>query len=77
MDFVDKKEEFANMLESFAKEELSKEDLLTKVNQLKEDEDINNISLFENIFEEILNSIDDLSNKEIKQRALLIRSYIE
>lgn len=77
MDFVDKKEEFADMLENFAKGEVSNQQLLEKVSQLQKDSDFKDKSLFENIFKELNSSLDELSNKEIKQRVLLIRSYVE
>ena len=77
MDFVDKKEDFANLLEQFNANEVSQEDVLSRVKEFSQDEDFKEKPLFENIFNELQEYIQDLSRKEIKQRILLIRSYLE
>lgn len=77
MDFVDKKEEFADVLELFVAGQASREDVLSRVETLELDDDFKGIALFENIFKELKNYLDDLSRKELKQRVLFIRSYLE
>lgn len=77
MDFVDKKEELADVLELFVAGQASREDVLSRVQTLELDEEFKQIPLFENIFKELKEYLDDLSRKELKQRVLFIRSYLE
>lgn len=77
MDFIDKKEDFADMLELYVAGQASGEDILSRVNSLKQDEDFKGRPLFENIFNELQEYLEDLSRKELKQRVLMIRSYLE
>lgn len=77
MDFIDKKENLANLIELYIIDKKNKDQLILKVNELFEDSDFKGKDLFENILDELNNFLDELSNKELKQRILLIRSYIE
>lgn len=77
MDFIDKKEEFADVLELFVAGQASRGDVLSRVQTLELDDDFKGIPLFENIFKELKEYLDDLSRKELKQRVLFIRSYLE
>jgi hypothetical protein len=77
MDFIDKKEKLADLIELYIKDENNKEELIGFVEELSSDNDFKNKDLFHNLFGELLNYFDDLSKKELKQRVLLIRSYID
>ncbi len=75
-DFIDKKEELADVLEEYLKTK-NREALLTKIEKYKKDPDFMEKELFNNILNELTDYLDELSNKEIKQRILLIRSFID
>lgn len=76
-DFIDKKEDFANLLESYLSDEGYRDELLDMISRLKADEDFKDIALFKNILNELEAYLDELSRKEIKQRILMIRSYMD
>lgn len=74
-EFVDKKEKFADLLEEYIKNK-DKESLLSSIKEYEKDNDFMDKELFANIIKEIKNNLDDLSNQELKQRVLLVRSYL-
>jgi histidyl-tRNA synthetase len=77
MDFIDKKEKLANLLEEYLSDVSKKEDLLNIVKEFKQDSDFAGKELFSNLFNELTNYLSELSSKELKQRILIIRSYME
>lgn len=77
MDFVDKKEAFADVVEQFIAGEVDKETLDSKISEYATDSDFIGKPLFENIFKELSFSSEELSRRELKQRVLMIRSYID
>ncbi len=77
MDFVDKKEKLVGLLEDYLDDNEKENELMQYINELSNDVDFVNKDLFRNIFEEIQKYLPELSKKEIKQRILMIRGYIE
>lgn len=77
MDFVDKKEKLADLLEQFLTNNENKDELISYSKELKQDADFKNKALFEGIFKDIELYLNELSRKELKQRILLIRSFME
>lgn len=76
MDFIDKKEKFAELIEKFAEDNSKEKELLDLISEFKLDEDFKGKELFENLFNELTRYLSELSRKELKQRALMIRSFI-
>ena len=77
MDFIDKKEQFADSLEAYVADSAKKEELLSLVNDFSFDQDFKGKELFMNIFSELKSSLDELSRRELKQRILMVRSFLE
>lgn len=77
MDFVDKKEKLATLIEKYIHDSNSENELLTYIKELSEDSDFISKELFKNIFDELLKYLPELSRKELKQRILMIRGFIE
>ena len=76
MDFVEKKDEIAQIIEKYASQEVSKDELISKINELSNDLDFKDKDLFKTIFTELVEYVDELSSKELRLRALMIRSYM-
>lgn len=76
-DFVDKKERLADLIEEYIQNKEMKNDLISFVNELSKDEDFKEKELFKNIFKELNQYLLELSTKELKQRVLMIRGFIE
>ncbi|MFW6285874.1 MAG: hypothetical protein ACOC16_01760 [Nanoarchaeota archaeon] len=76
MDFIDKKEKFADLIEAFIENQDAQIELLNYVKLLEKDEDFKDKDLFLKIFDDIKTLLQDLSKRELKQRVLLIRSYL-
>ncbi len=77
MDFIDKKEKFADMIEDYIASQISKEELISYIKEISKDSEFMSRSLFENMIKELTQYFDELSRRELKQRILMIRSYIE
>lgn len=77
MDFVDKKEKLADLIESYLADDSKKDEVLNYVEELSKDSDFKDKELFMNLFGELLNYFNELSKKELKQRILMIRTYLE
>ena len=77
VDFMNKKEKLAKLLEQFNQNRQTKEELLSYTKELEEDSEFRNKDLFVGLFKDINNFLNELSQKDIKQRILLIRSFIE
>jgi len=74
-DFIDKKEEFVKVLENYLINK-NKEELFKNLEKFKNDPNFIDKELFKKIIEELHNYINELTDKEIKQRILLAKSYI-
>lgn len=75
MDFVEKKEKLADLIEEYLKDNEKEAELLTFVNELSNDYDFKDKELFLNIFDELQRFLPELSQKELKQRVLMIRGF--
>lgn len=76
-DFVDKKERLADLIEEYMIDSSKESELLSLINEFSNDEDFRGNTLFKNIFDELARFLGELSNKELKQRVLMIRTYME
>ncbi len=77
MDFIDKKVDLLNVFKEYIdKPEENKDLLFQKINKYKEDMDFKDKELFQNIFLELEFNLDELNRKELKQRYLMIETYI-
>ena len=77
MDFVDKKEKLADLIEEYIEDPNKEEKLYSFLHEIEQDEDFRGKDLFENLFKELKEYLGELSRKELKQRVLLIRSYFD
>lgn len=75
-DFVDKKEKIANLLEEYLEKKENLEQIKKQINIYLNDEDFKEKELFTNIFYEINKDLENLTNKQIKQRISMIRTYL-
>lgn len=75
--FVDKKEKLADLIDGYIDDNSKSDELLKFVDELRYDEDFRDKELFRNIFREIREYLSELSVKELKQRVLMIRSFME
>lgn len=75
-DFIEKKQRIVNTFNQYIMQEISKEEFIQKIQEFSKDVELGQIQLFNSIFQEILTSIDELTLKEIKQRKLMIESFI-
>ena len=76
-DFVDKKERVADLIEDYIQDDSKEKELLSFIHDLSIDDDFKNKELFHSIFKELSSSLSELSRRELKQRILMIRSFIE
>lgn len=77
MDFVDKKERLADLIEEYIEDREKEQELMQLMDELREDEDFKRKELFQNIFDELSKYLPDLSRRELKQRVLMIRTYLD
>lgn len=70
-----KKEKLVSLIESYIADTNKDYDLLYYVHELKKDVDFKGKDLFASIFHEFENHLKELSQRELKQRVLLIRSF--
>lgn len=75
MDFVEKKEKLADLIEEYLKDNEKEAELLNFVNESSNDFDFKDKELFLNIFNELQKFLPELSQKELKQRVLMIRGF--
>lgn len=68
-------EQLIKILEKFVNNEINKEELLQNLNLIKKDESLLKEELIKQILEELENSIDEITRKEIKQRILMLKTY--
>ena len=76
-DFIDKKENLADLIEGYMVDNQKEKELLEMVNELSDDNEFKNKDLFRSIFVDLIKYLSELSRKELKQRVLMIRSYID
>lgn len=76
-DFIDKKENLADLIEGYMVDNQKEKELLEMVSELSSDDEFKNKDLFKGIFVDIIKYLSELSRKELKQRVLMIRSYID
>ncbi len=77
MDFIDKKEKLADLLEEFIENNQKEAELTSYIQELSKDIEFKGKELFGNLFQELIQYLPELSRKELKQRVLIIRSFIE
>ena len=75
-DFISKKEEVVLCFNSYITQEIELKEFTDKIKFFLQDHDLIQIDLFKNIFNEIIEYHQELSLKDIKQRKLMIESYI-
>lgn len=77
MNFIEEKEKLADTIEAVARGEESKENLFSLIEELKQEDSFKDKKLFTDTFNTLENHFEEFSRRELKQRALMIRSYIE
>lgn len=77
MDFIDKKENLAKTIEEYSLDKSKESELMSLVREYSDDSDFKGKELFMNIFNEFEKFVSELSSKELKQRVLMIRSYMD
>ncbi|MCH8519606.1 MAG: hypothetical protein LAT82_02525 [Nanoarchaeota archaeon] len=75
-DFISKKQHVVNRFNSYISQEIELEEFIDNINSFLQDYDLIQIDLFKSIFNEIVEYHQELSLKDIKQRKLMIESYI-
>lgn len=75
-DIVDKKQSIIQTFDLYIQSHLTKQEFLEKIQEFSKDLEIVNIDLFKSIINEILQIFDELSVKELKQRKLMIESFL-
>lgn len=79
MDFVDKKDRLAELVETYARDKNDEnyQSLISFIDELSSDEDFNSKELFTKLFDELKRFSSDLTSRELKQRALMIKTYMD
>jgi len=77
MDFIDKKERIADLIEEYISNEGSGQELIDYCVQMSIDFDFKNKELFQNLLPEIIKYLPQLSRKDLKQRVSMIRTFME
>ena len=75
-DFISKKQELIKVFTDYINQDLSQEDFINSISILLQDPIINQVELFKKTVEEIIEYHEELSLKDIKQRKLMLESYI-
>ena len=75
-DSITKKSEVVNAFDNYITQEISREEFVSLIEKFANEEVLKGIELFQTIFKEISNYSEDLSIKEIKQRKLMIESFM-
>lgn len=70
-----KKEKLVSLIESYIADSSKANELQYFVRELKMDVDFKGKDLFASIFHEFENHLKELTQRELKQRVLLIRSF--
>lgn len=77
MDFIDKKEKIADLIEEYISNGENAPELVEYCTQMVVDGDFKNKDLFQSMLPEIVKYLPELSRKELKQRVLLIRTFMD
>ncbi len=77
MDFIDKKEQLADLIENYIQDKEKKGELLSYINELSNEKEFSSRQLFSTIFLELNSHLEELKTKDLKQRMMMIRSFIE
>lgn len=79
MDFVDKKDRLAELVETYVRDKNDEnyQSLISFIDELSSDEDFNSKELFTKLFDELKRFSSDLTSRELKQRALMIKTYMD
>ena len=77
VDFIEKKEKLAKLIESYIENIEVEAELMSYINELSNDFEFREKELFVNICNELQKFLPELSRKELKQRVLMIRRYLE
>ena len=77
MDYAEKKEKLASLIEEAADDRGKKDELMAFILELTKDVEFSRKDLYKSILPEIGNYFDELSRKELKQRASMIRTFLE
>lgn len=76
-DFVDKKEAFADLMEEYMVDSDKEAELVQMATELSLDPEFKDKDLFKGIFADVQKYLPELSRKELKQRVLMVRSFLE
>ena len=77
MDFIDKKEKLADLIEKYIENNSAKDELKTYVLELEKDPEFKDKQLFRSVFADVKTYLEQLSRKELKQRVMIIRSFLD
>lgn len=75
-DFISKKQKIVEIFTFYISQEISQDDFIQQISNIVKDNEIMQIDLFKSILNEVIEFGHELSLKEIKQRKLMIESYI-
>lgn len=75
-DFISKKQKVLEVFTNYIEQKISKQDFTEELSNFLEDPTFIQVELFKKIFEEILTYREELSLKDIKQRKLMLESFI-
>lgn len=75
-DFISKKQEVTRAFDNYINQEISREEFISTISKYLQDPILSQVELFKKTIEEIIQYCDELSLKDIKQRKLMLESYI-
>lgn len=75
-DLISKKEKIIELFDSYVMQTIQIDDFVQQISQFAQDSELQQIDLFKSILNEIVEYGHELSKKEIKQRKLMIESYL-
>ncbi len=75
-DLISKKEKIIELFDGYIIETIQIDDFVQQISQFAQDNELQQIDLFKSILNEIVEYGHELSKKEIKQRKLMIESYL-
>ncbi len=77
MDFVDKKEKIADLIEEYISNDDKGAELIAYCIDMSIDDDFKGKDLFQSLLPELIKYLPELSRKELKQRVSMIRTFME
>ena len=75
-DLISKKKKIIELFDGYIIETIQIDDFVQQISQFAQDNELQQIDLFKSILNEIVEYGHELSKKEIKQRKLMIESYL-